>query len=71
MAARKGRRNPALSPPHDDVVVKITGFVRSSRYGDLETGDILRTDKAFARHLVEEARAARYVMASRNLKTKE
>ena len=71
MAARKGRRNPALFPSHDLVLVKITGFVRSSRYGDLETGDILRTDKAFARHLVEEARAARYVMASSNLKTKE
>ncbi|MBK7356394.1 hypothetical protein [Propionivibrio sp.] len=46
-------------------MVKITGFVRSSRYGDLETGDFLRTDKAFAKHLVEEAKAARYVMAAK------
>ena len=63
MSARKGRRNPALFPPHDDVVVKITGFVRSSPYGDLEAGDFLRTDKAFAKHLVEVAKAARYVMS--------
>lgn len=71
MAARKGRRNPALFPSPDLVLVKITGFVRSSRYGDLETGDFLRTDKVFARYLVEEAKAARYVMSSSNLKTKE
>ena len=63
MAARKGRRNPALFHPH--VVVKITGFVRSSRYGDLEAGDFLRTDKAFAKHLVEVAKAARYVMTTK------
>lgn len=66
MAARKGRRNPALFPSNDLVLVKITGFVRSSRYGDLETGDFLRIDKAFAKHLVEEAKAARYVMATKN-----
>lgn len=53
MAARKGRRNPALFPSNDLVLVKITGFVRSSRYGDLEAGDyqgacdqLVRWDKA-------------------------
>ena len=57
--------NPALFSYHDLVLVKITGCVRSTHYGDLETGDFLRTDKAFAKHLVEEAKAARYVMAAK------
>lgn len=43
------------------VQVKIKGTVITSRYGSLSDGDILRTDTAFARHLVEECAAAEYI----------
>jgi hypothetical protein len=43
------------------VELKITATVITSRYGSLGPGDLLRTDAAFARHLVEECSAARYV----------
>jgi len=44
----------------DIVTVRIRGIVATSRYGTLESGDILRTDAAFAKHLVEDCRAAEY-----------
>ena len=43
------------------VTVKIKGLVTTSRYGALSTGDLLRTDAAFAKHLVEDCAAADYV----------
>jgi hypothetical protein len=43
------------------VTVKIKGSVITSRYGALSTGDLLRTDAAFAKHLVEDCAAADYV----------
>ena len=45
------------------VEVEITGLVITSRYGTLNTGAILRTDADFARHLVEDAEAAKYSRA--------
>lgn len=44
----------------EQVEVEITGMVITQRYGTLNTGDILRTDPAFAKHLVEEAHGAKY-----------
>ena len=43
------------------VKVNIRGIVATQRYGTLETGDILTTDEAFAKHLVEECGAGEYV----------
>lgn len=43
------------------VEVEILGSVVTQQYGTLKTGDILRTDAAFAKHLVEDAFAAKYV----------
>ena len=43
------------------VQVKIKGTVVTSRYGTLASGDVLRTDAAFAKHLVEECQAGEYV----------
>jgi hypothetical protein len=45
------------------VTIKIKGLVVTSRYGALQSGDLLRTDAAFARHLVEDCAAAEYVTA--------
>lgn len=47
----------------EQVEVEITGMVITQRYGTLNTGDILRTDAAFAKHLVEEACGAKYTKA--------
>jgi hypothetical protein len=47
----------------EQVQVEITGLVSTSRYGNLTPGTILRTDPDFAKHLVEEAGAAKYVTA--------
>lgn len=44
----------------EQVEVEITGMVITQRYGTLNTGDILRTDAAFAKHLVEDAHGAQY-----------
>lgn len=44
----------------DVVQIKITTTAVTARYGTLSTGDILRTDAAFARHLVVDCRAAVY-----------
>ena len=48
----------------DLIQVEITTTAHTHRYGTLATGDILRTDAAFARHLVKEAHCARYVNAT-------
>ena len=42
------------------VEIEITGQAITARYGTLNTGDILRTDADFARHLVEDCSAAKY-----------
>lgn len=47
------------------IEVKITGQISTSRYGTLSTGDILRTDAAFAKHLVTECNAAEYVQSAK------
>lgn len=43
------------------VAIKIKGIVVTSRYGTLSSGDVLRTDAAFAKHLVEECQAGEYL----------
>lgn len=40
--------------------VEILGIVVTHQYGTLNTGDVLRTDPEFARHLVEDCGAAKY-----------
>lgn len=45
------------------VQVQITTTAVTSRYGTLVSGDILRTGAEFARHLVEDCKAAKYVTA--------
>lgn len=47
------------------VEVKITGQLITSRYGTLNAGDILRTDTAFAKHLVEDCAGAEYIAAKK------
>lgn len=47
----------------EKVQVKIRGIVSTTLYGTLESGDILRTDAAFAKHLVEDCHAAEYLTA--------
>ena len=42
------------------VTVNIIGQAITARYGTLNTGDVLRTDAEFARHLVEDCSAAEY-----------
>lgn len=46
------------------VEVEIIGQAITARYGALKTGDILRTDPAYAKHLVDDCFAARYTQAS-------
>jgi len=43
------------------VTVKILGIVATQQHGTLSSGDLLTTDAAFARHLVEDCAAAEYV----------
>ena len=45
------------------VEVEILGCVMTTQYGTLATGDVLRTDAAFAAHLVNDCAAARYTQA--------
>ena len=45
------------------VEVEILGCVITAQYGTLSTGDILRTDAAFAAHLVNDCAAAKYAQA--------
>lgn len=47
----------------EQVEVEITGQAITARYGTLSAGDILRTDKEFAKHLVDDCGAAKYVKA--------
>ena len=44
------------------MLVKIKGTVITSQYGTLSDGTLLRTSEAFAKHLVEDANAAEYVV---------
>ena len=44
------------------VEVKITSTVITQHYGTLMPGTILRTSAAYARHLVEDASAAKYLI---------
>jgi hypothetical protein len=44
------------------MLVRIKGTVITSQYGALSDGTLLRTNDAFAKHLVEEAFAAEYVV---------
>jgi hypothetical protein len=54
------------------VQVEITGMVMTNRYGTLSSGDVLRTDPVFAKHLVEECGAAKYITAkAKKLKASE
>lgn len=45
------------------VEVEITGMAITARYGTLQSGTVLRTDEAFAKHLVDDCGAAKYVTA--------
>lgn len=45
------------------VEVEILGCVITAQYGALKQGDILRTDAAFAAHLVNDCGAAKYTQA--------
>lgn len=45
----------------EQVEVEITGLVITARYGTLKTGDILRTDKEYADHLVDDCGAGKLV----------
>lgn len=47
----------------EQVQVRILGIVSTNTYGNLEPGTVLRTDAAFARHLVEDCAAAEYINA--------
>lgn len=54
------------------ILVKIKGMVTTSQYGTLSDGTLLRTNEAFAKHLVEDASAAEYVtdeLEEKELKT--
>ncbi|MYM37256.1 hypothetical protein GTP38_23295 [Duganella sp. FT94W] len=42
----------------EQVEVEILGTVITARYGALSTGQILRTDQAFADHLIHDCAAA-------------
>ena len=42
------------------VKIKITSTVITAQYGTLTAGDVLNTNEAFAKHLVEECCAAKY-----------
>jgi hypothetical protein len=44
----------------DQVEVEITGMAITARYGTLKSGTKLRTDAAYAKHLVEDCGAAKY-----------
>lgn len=46
------------------MLVKIKGTVITSQYGTLSDGTLLRTSDAFAKHLVEEAFAAEYLVST-------
>lgn len=41
--------------------IRITNTVVTPQYGSLSNGDVLRTNPAFAKHLVEQCKAAKYL----------
>lgn len=43
------------------VQLRIKKTVATTRYGNLSSGDLLRTDAAFARFMVEDIAAAEYI----------
>lgn len=45
------------------VQVKILGTAMTAQYGTLSTGDVLRTNAEFAKHLVEDCHVAEYTKA--------
>jgi len=45
------------------VEVEILGCVMTAQYGVLSTGDILRTSKEYAAHLVNDCAAAKYTQS--------
>lgn len=47
----------------EQIEVEILGQVITARYGVLKTGDVLRTDADFAKHLVDDCGAAKYTAA--------
>lgn len=47
----------------EQVEVEILGQVMTAQYGTLGADDILKTDAAFAKHLVDDCKAAKYVKA--------
>lgn len=49
----------------DQVEIRITALVITAQYGTLSSGTILRTNAAFARHLIEDCRAAEYLDQAR------
>jgi hypothetical protein len=46
------------------VQVKILGTAMTAQYGTLSTGDVLRTNAEFAKHLVEDCHVAEYTKAT-------
>lgn len=44
--------------------IRIKGMVLTSQYGTLSDGTLLRCSQEYARHLVEDCKAAEYVNAS-------
>lgn len=42
------------------IEVEITSQAITAQYGTLMAGDVLRTDAAFAKHLVDDCGAAKY-----------
>jgi hypothetical protein len=53
------------------VQVRIKGTVVTQRYGTLSSGDILRTEVEFAKHLVNDCAAAEYLNAANAAKAAE
>lgn len=52
------------------VKVKILGTVITQQYGSLSDGDILTTSEEFAKHLVDDCKAAEYVKVAEKLELK-
>lgn len=50
----------------DLVKVRIKGLVMTSQYGTLSDGDELSCSADFAKHLVEDCKAAEYVAAEKS-----
>lgn len=51
--------------------LKITATVITARYGALSPGDMLNTDLAFAKHLVDDCKAAKFVDAEKQTSGKD